>query len=229
MSDFVEANRRAWNEVHPRRRETFQWRGLPDHALARLEPLAGARVLHLQCATGETSKQLADRGARVVGVDVADEAIAIARECVPDAEFVVADVHALPDLGQFDLVVTESGVLVWLHDLDAWAAGIARSLRDGGRLLIAEEHPVAMCLDGDRWVDDYFDETVSAETGWEHFELVGPSAVEMKHERFWRLGQIVTALARAGLRIDELDERPGSWRGTDSRIPGNFVLVASRG
>ena len=112
MSDFVESNRRAWNEVHRRRRETFRWRGLPDHALARIEPLSGARVLHLQCATGETSKQLADRGARVVGVDVADEAIAIARHAVPEAEFVVADVHALPDLGEFDLVVTEGGVLV---------------------------------------------------------------------------------------------------------------------
>ena len=229
MSDFVESNRRAWNEVHPRRRETFQWRGLPDHALALIEPLSGVRVLHLQCATGETSKQLADRGARVVGVDVADEAIAIAREAVPEAEFVVADVHALPDLGEFDLVVTEGGVLVWLHDLDRWAAGIARSLREGGRLLIAEEHPVAMCLDGDRWTESYFDESVSTYTGWSHFELTGPPAVELKHERFWRLGQIVTALAEAGLRIEDLTEHPGSWRGTDPRIPGKFVLRAHKG
>jgi SAM-dependent methyltransferase len=210
VSDFVESNRRAWNEVHPRRRETFQWRGMPDHVLELIEPLTGVRVLHLQCATGETSKQLADRGARVVGVDV-------------------ADVHALPDLGEFDLVVTEGGVLVWLHDLDPWAAGIARSLREGGRLLIAEEHPVAMCLDGDRWTESYFDESVSTYTGWDHFELTGPPAVEVKHERFWRLGQIVTALAQAGLRIEDLTEHPGSWRGTDPRIPGKFVLRAIKG
>ena len=227
MSDFVESNRRAWNEAHPRRQATFNWRGLPEHALALIEPLGDVRVLHLQCATGETSKQLADRGARVTGVDLSGEAIAIAREAVPDAEFVAADVHALPDLGEFDLVVTEGGVLVWIHDLDAWAAGIARALRAGGRFLIAEEHPVAMCLDGDRWVENYFDESVFTSTGWDHFELTGTPAVEVKHERFWRLGQIVTALAQAGLRIDQLDERPGSWRGEDPRIPGKFVLLAT--
>lgn len=228
MSDFVESNRRAWNEVHRRRHETFEWPGLPDEVLARLEPLDGARVLHLQCATGETSALLASRGARVVGVDVSDEAIAVARETVREAEFVVADVHQLPDLGQFDRVITEGGVIVWLHHLEPWAAGIARSLAPGGRFLLFDEHPVAMCLDGDRWVEDYFSEAVETYTGWTHFELTGPEATEVKHERFWPLGRIVTTLARAGLRIEELDERPGSWRGTIERAPGKFVLVASR-
>ena len=51
----------------------------------------------------------------------------------------------------------------------------------------------------------------------------------MKHERFWRLGQIVTALAQAGLRIEELVEFPGSWRGFDPRLPGKFVLRARKG
>jgi len=38
----------------------------------------------------------------------------------------------------------------------------------------------------------------------------------------------VTTLARAGLRIEELDEQPGSWRGEDPRIPGKFLLLASK-
>jgi SAM-dependent methyltransferase len=230
VSDFVEHNRRAWNEVHRRRHEAYGPSvGLRDDALALLEPLAGARVLHLQCATGETSAQLAARGADVVGVDVSDEAIAVARETVPGARFVVADVHALPDLGAFDLVVTEGGVLVWLHDLAAWADGIAAALRPGGRFLLSEEHPVAMCVDAElRWVEDYFDESVFTESGWDHFELTGPAATETKHERFWRLGQVVTALAQAGLRIEQLVELPGGWRGTDRRVPGRMLLVATK-
>lgn len=233
MSEFAERNRRAWNEVH-RRRHTAHGHalGIDPSTLDTLEPLSGAKVLHLQCATGETSARLAERGALVTGVDIADEAVAVASESVPGATFVTADVHDLPEslrAGAFDLVITEGGVLVWLHDLDAWAAGIAEALRPAGRFLLAEEHPVAMCIDEEgRWVEDYFDESTVTDVGWEHFVLTGEPATEVKHERFWRLGQIVTALAGAGLRIEELAERPGSWRKTDARIPGSFTLRASR-
>ena len=46
----------------------------------------------------------------------------------------------------------------------------------------------------------------------------------------WRLGQVVTALARAGLVVEALEEYPGdsSWRRHDKRIPGTFMLYARR-
>jgi SAM-dependent methyltransferase len=232
VSDFVEHNRRAWNEVHERRRHVLHTIGLPTDVLDSLEPLAETRVLHLQCATGETTAQLVSRGADVVGVDVADEAITIAGELLPRARFVRADVQDLPEelqLASFDLVVTEGGVLAWLHDLDAWAQGIARALRPGGRFVLVEEHPVSACVEGLRWVDDYFDGSVYSDVGWEHFDLPGPPATELKHERFWRLGQVVTAIGQAGLQIDSLDERPGGWRGTAHQIPGTIVLCARKG
>jgi len=50
----------------------------------------------------------------------------------------------------------------------------------------------------------------------------------VRGEWLWRLGDVVTALARGGLRIEELQEGPGSWRNTDARVPGSFVLVAGR-
>jgi SAM-dependent methyltransferase len=234
MSEFAEHNRRAWNEVHRRRHASHgQSLGLDASTLDNLEPLADLKVLHLQCATGETSARLVARGSVVTGVDIADEAVAVAAEAVPDATFVTADVHELPASlrhGRFDLVLTEGGVLVWLHDLDAWATGIADALRPGGRFFLSEEHPVAMCVDAEgRWVDDYFDESTSADVGWGHFELIGEPATEPKYERLWRLGQVVTALAQAGLRIETLDERPGNWRGTAARVPGSFTLLASKG
>ncbi len=233
MSEHAEQNRRAWNEIHRRRHETAGHRfGPMPGLLDRLEPLAGRRVLHLQCATGETSARLAELGADLVGVDISEEAVAIAAELAPGARFVAADVHRLPaDLqdGTFDVVVTESGVIVWLHDLDAWAAGIAAALRPGGLFVLGEEHPVMACLDDElRWTDNYFDDSLYTESGWGHFELTGPPAVEEKAERFWGLGQIVTAVAHAGLRIEELAEQPGSWRRDDPRVPGSFLLTASK-
>lgn len=232
----TEQNRRAWDEVHRRRAEWMAGRlSIPEHVRERLPDVQGRHVLHLQCATGEETAELADRGAFVTGVDVSEEALAVARERRPEIAWVRADVHELPlelRRGRFDLVFTGGGVLMWLHDLDAWAAGIHAALKPGGFLLLYDEHPVLVCLDDFlHWREDYFDESPRPTVGWTHFDLQGNPAREEKVERFWRLGQIVTALAQAGLVVRRLEELPAerSWRRKDARVPGEFVLVAARG
>lgn len=231
----TERNRRAWDEVHRRRAEAMADRlGIPELVRERLPDLARKRVLHLQCATGESTAELAALGALVTGVDISAEALALARERAPEVAWVQADVQALPAelrRGRFDLVYTGGGVLCWLHDLGAWTAGIAAALRPGGALLLYDEHPVLTCLDPAlRWREDYFYEGVVVDAGWDHFQLPGEPAVEEKHERFWRLGQVVTALAGAGLAIQRLEEFPSlhSWRRQDPRVPGEFVLLAEK-
>ena len=208
--------------------------GLPAIVRGALGNVAGKRVLHLQCATGESTAELAELGALVTGVDISEEAIEVARERWPEIAWVRGDVHALPselERGRFDLVYTAQGVLAWLHDLERWAAGIAGALRSGGDFLLYEEHPVAMCVDASlRWRADYFDENVIVDVGWEHFELKGAPATEEKYERFWRLGQVVTAIAGAGLVVRQLEEYPGqsSWRRLASKVPGTYILLGRK-
>jgi len=64
---------------------------------------AGA-VLDVGCGTGENALQIASLGLQVLGVDVAETALSIARAKAAarglDAEFVVADVLHLDRLGQ---------------------------------------------------------------------------------------------------------------------------------
>jgi SAM-dependent methyltransferase len=231
----TDKNRRAWDEIHRRRAQAMRGElGLPDVVRSALGDLSGRRVLHLQCATGESTAQLAELGAFATGVDISGEALDVARERWPDIAWVQADVQALPaelKRARFDLVYTADGVLAWLTDLDAWANGIATSLRRGGDFLLHEEHPVAQCVDASlRWREDYFDEELQVHRGWTHFELPGPPANEEKVERFWRLGQVVTALARAGLVVRQLEEYPGtnSWRRLPSRVPGTYILSARK-
>jgi SAM-dependent methyltransferase len=231
----TDRNRRAWDEIHRRRARVMAGQlGLPQTVRSALGDLTGRRVLHLQCATGESTAELAELGALVTGVDISNEALDVARERWPDIAWVHADVQALPpelERGRFDLVYTADGVLVWLQDLDAWAHGIAGALRKGGDLLLHEEHPVAMCVDESmRWREDYFDESIVVNRGWAHFEPSGPPATQEKHERFWRLGQIVSALAGAGMHTVQLEEYPGasSWRRLPSKVPGTFVLLARK-
>jgi SAM-dependent methyltransferase len=217
----TDRNRRAWDEVHRRRSEAMRGRlGLPQIVRSALGDIGGRRVLHLQCATGESTAELAE--------------LDVARERWPDVAWVQADVQALPQeltRGRFDLVYSADGVLAWLHDLDAWAHGIASALRGGGDFLLHDEHPVAQCIDPSlRWREDYFDEGTFVNVGWEHFELSGEPAREEKHERFWRLGQIVSAVAGAGLVVRQLEEYPGdrSWRRLPAKIPGAVVLLARK-
>jgi SAM-dependent methyltransferase len=86
--------------------------GRPQPAIARLADagaFAGA-VLDAGCGTGENALLLASLGLRVLGVDVAETALAMARAQAAarglDAEFAVADALHLDRLGQtFDTVL----------------------------------------------------------------------------------------------------------------------------
>ena len=231
----TEHNRRAWDEIHRRRANAMAGRlGVPDAIRERLPEVNGKHVLHLQCATGESTAELAELGALVTGVDISAEAVAIARERVPTAVFFDADVQQLPlqlERGRFDLVYTGGGIFHWLQDLDAWAHGLASALKPGGMLFVYDDHPVSACVDqASHWREDYFNEEPLVDVGWRHFELSGEPAKEEKHERFWRLGQIVTAVAGAGLMIRSLEEfstiYETYWREKDPRVPGQFVLIA---
>jgi SAM-dependent methyltransferase len=232
----TDQNRRAWDEIHRRRAETMAGQlGIPEQIRELLPDIQGKHVLHLQCATGESTADLVELGALVSAVDISAEALDVARERAPDVAYVHADAHDLPlelRRARFDLVYTGGGVMHWLHDLDAWATGIASALKPAGMLLLYDNHPVGKCVDPlGHWRDDYFDETLQVSTGWEHFELTGPQATEEKHERHWRFGQIVDAVTGAGLGVTRLVEFQTlyKWLQRDRRVPWEFALLAAKG
>jgi ubiquinone/menaquinone biosynthesis C-methylase UbiE len=231
----TEHNRRAWDEIHGRGTGAMRGRlGIPAPVRERLPDLEGKHVLHLQCGTGESTAELSDLGALVTGVDISSEAIKIAHERAPTAAFIQSDVQQLPiqlEHGRFDLVFTGGGVLTWLQDLDAWLHAIVGALKPGGSFFLYDGHPVGSCLDITlRWREDYFDEEPQPNVGRARFDLSGPAAVEEKMERFWRLGQIATAVAQSGLLLRSLEEFPefDPSRHRDRRIPGDFVLIADK-
>jgi ubiquinone/menaquinone biosynthesis C-methylase UbiE len=61
-----------------------------------LAPLAGKRLLDIGCGAGALARSLSERGARVAGIDPNPEAVAVARESVPDGAFQTARAEALP-------------------------------------------------------------------------------------------------------------------------------------
>jgi SAM-dependent methyltransferase len=99
-----------------------------------LDPQPGERFLDVGTGSGGLAQRAAERGAEVVGVDVAEAAVEVARTTVPDARFEVADAQALPfPAAAFDVVASAYGVNFATSHAAA-AAELARVCRPGGRL-----------------------------------------------------------------------------------------------
>jgi SAM-dependent methyltransferase len=118
--------------------------GQPQPAILRLAgegAFAGA-VLDAGCGTGENALHLAALGVRVLGVDVAETALSLAREKAADrgldAEFVVADALHLDRLGRVFETVLDCGLL---HTFDrderrSYVASLASVTGRGGDLYV---------------------------------------------------------------------------------------------
>ncbi|MFE3093561.1 class I SAM-dependent methyltransferase [Streptomyces sp. NPDC059248] len=117
---------------------------LTDLVADRLAIAPGQRLLDVGCGTGRPALRVAARGAHVTGVAISHQEIALARARVAGAgaaaraEFQVADAMALPfGDASFDGVwAIES--LTHMSDRRGALAEIVRTLRPGGRLVIAD-------------------------------------------------------------------------------------------
>ncbi|MEV5436663.1 class I SAM-dependent methyltransferase [Streptomyces sp. NPDC052682] len=229
-SDWREANRAHWDEraeVHATSAyydlDGFRAGADPLRAfeLAEVGDVTGRTLLHLQCHIGLDTLSWARHGAsRVVGLDFSPRAVETARGLAADlglgperAAFVTADVYdaaeAVPE-ESYDIVYTGVGALCWLPDLTRWARTAASLVAPGGFLYLAEFHPLADILDdetGSRITHDYF-----ARDAWVE-DTPGTYAAQdaaTRHNRRveWQhpLGEVVSALAAAGLRLEFLHE-----------------------
>ena len=197
--------------------------------------LEGRSLVHLQCNSGGDSISLTRLGATVTGVDVSDEAVSSARDLAEKtgirATFERADVYdwleeASREGRRFDVAFASYGVICWLPDLRIWAGGIAGILNPGGCFVLIDFHPAADIFDRawnhvndypsggeplllNRGVGDYVAASGGGLTpagfveGVRDFE--NPEGCYLFR---WGLGEVVTALADAGLRITALEEYP---------------------
>lgn len=165
--DYIEANRRMWNETADIRDSAYFARlaervQAPDFStfdevekrfFERIN-LPGKAVIQLCCNNGRELISVKRAGAgRCVGVDLSDRFIAqgkeLARLAGVDVNFLRRSVYDLPSEleGAFDLVYITIGALGWLPDLKSFFDVVSRLMRANGQLFIYEMHPILDMFD----------------------------------------------------------------------------------
>jgi SAM-dependent methyltransferase len=271
MDDALRANRDvwdAWTKIHlasafydvPSFRTGENPIRIAQYERDEVGDVRGRTLLHLQCHFGLDTLSWARLGAVVTGADFSEVAIAAARDLAADLEipasFVVSNLYELPGAlrGTFDVVYTSNGVLGWLPDIGAWARVVAHFLATGGTFYITEIHPVAQVLDDDavgpgeirlRYPYWTHREPISFYVKGSYADRSAPTEGLVEHGWDHSLGEIVSALIDAGLRIEFLHEfdfchwslpflvqsEDGLWRlppGTSGQLPLFFSLKATK-
>jgi len=219
-------NQVFWDEIAPVHYKSYdieklkQGKSLIDEIQKKeIEDVKDKSLLHLQCHIGTDSLSWALEGAQVTGIDFSGESIKIANELKRKlglkARFIESNIYDLPKIlkEKFDIVYTSQGVLSWLKDIKEWGKIISHYLKPGGIFYIMEIHPLFYIFDDDKQGElkikyPYFpgekpilwdDDTPDYSNG----EYIPKNPT---YDWTWSLGEILTSLIEAGLKIEFLHE-----------------------
>lgn len=244
------ANAPAWTELSRAGFDVYRDLVNTPAFFELLPSVAGLLCLDLGCGEGYNTRMLAEAGANVIGLDVAEVFIeAAVRGGREDTLYVVGDGGTLPfRASSFDMV-TAFMSLMDMADPERTLCEVARVLRPGGFVQFSVSHP-ASSTPVRRWVDnawgerralviaDYFYEGPHTET-W--MFKARPEEMPAQHQPFTityarrTLSSWLNAVLAVGLSIEAIAE-PCADEATaaahpevaDTRVAPHFLIVRAR-
>ncbi|MDO8504844.1 MAG: class I SAM-dependent methyltransferase [Candidatus Liptonbacteria bacterium] len=121
---------------------TYQKQVILPNLLRLMDIKPGDNVLDLACGPGFFSKEFIAKGAKVLGVDISEELIKVARESVPGGEFKVSSAEFLPFIKNSSM--DKAVIVLALQNIEKAnlvLAECARVLKPGGTLHLVLNHP----------------------------------------------------------------------------------------
>lgn len=251
MSEVADRNRAYWETLAPHRPgesvEALRAGAvvLSPEELAAMGDVVDKRILQVAASVGDECLALALLGAHPTAVDVAAAHIQTGRdkalELGVEVDYRIGDMSALDEeLKDFDVIYISWGGLCWVSDLNSWASDMAERLVPGGRLVIAEHHPLWETLsvtspNSLEVTASYFDQDWRGPRDLaKEPEVVKAQGLETpRHTSFiWNVGQVATAMIQAGLSITTLDEYADEemYAGLEAsrHLPATYIAAGVR-
>ncbi|MFA5851523.1 MAG: methyltransferase domain-containing protein [Spirochaetales bacterium] len=206
----------------------------------------GKKILNIMGSNGIKGIALAVLGAKVTIVDFSGEnkryALKVAEAAKANIAYIQSDILKIKECTQtarFDIAFAEMGILHYFTDLQPFMNIIYDILEDGGKFIIKDFHPISTKLIAYRGstakvrkykvTGDYFDSSIEKVEVAFSKHLPANDDVHYVYIRKWTLGEIVTAVAKAGLIIESLKEEPNqSSEVFDKGIPKTFTIISKR-
>ena len=181
--------------------------------LSLVGDVSGKRVLDIGCGYGATTLKLAEGGAsRVLGIDVSEKMLALAREesAHENAEYRLLAAEGLSELcEEFDTAVSCLAVH-YVEDLGRLFSDVYQRLSVGGVFVFSMEHPFyTSSTRTQRWLrDPENDEIVAFITdsysieGARHNEWLGKAVRKYHH----KIETVFNSLILAGFKLEKICE-----------------------
>ncbi|MDJ0896563.1 MAG: class I SAM-dependent methyltransferase [Alphaproteobacteria bacterium] len=232
-----------WRWEHPDAQAAFaEWVGFPDQAATacevdEIERLLGLRpadrILDIGCGTGRHAVDLAKRGYRVVGIDIAEAYLAEAARAIERTGVPVELRHQraseISEKGHCAAALAINFTLGFMDDseLRDQFERVRQALRPGGKLLLKTAGP--QCLPGaapqasKNWGEKagrfiLSEKRMEGRIRVEHNIVIDPAAREIveyhEEQRAFSRGEVVGLLQRSGFQtiqcLKDLSGKPGT-------------------
>lgn len=262
ISNYININKKLWDdktEVHYKSEfydvESFikGKNSLNSIELELLGDIKNKKVLHLQCHFGQDTISLARYGAIATGVDFSKKTIKKANELNKlvgtNVKFIESDVYKLPEVldEKFDIVFTSYGVIGWHPNMEKWAEVVNTFLKPGGKLVLAEFHPIVWMFSYDFKNIEFSymkSEPIIEEIEGTYTDRdadIKGQCVSWNHG----LSEVIGALIKTGLQITDfqeynyspyncfdntvkIDDGKFQIKGLENKIPMVYSLVAEK-
>ena len=162
MENYIEGNKAAWEEAFDNRdaswgaditqrikNEEYPFFNEETKEILRELDTEGATIGQFCCNNGRELLSIVKCGMAKggIGFDIAENQVAFANEKAKElnlpCEFVAANVYDIDDSyrDRFDVVIITIGALCWFDDLNRFFAIVAKCMKQGGVIVINEQHP----------------------------------------------------------------------------------------